>query len=57
MKSYLKPGSRIVVKVGSSSLRHGATGRLDLYKLEVLVRQLANLRNAGLDVVLVPAVP
>lgn len=53
MKSYLKPGSRIVVKVGSSSLRHGATGRLDLYKLEVLVRQLANLRNAGLDVVLV----
>ncbi len=42
-----------MVKVGSSSLRHGATGRLDLYKLEVLVRQLANLRNAGLDVVLV----
>ena len=39
--------------MGSSSLRHGATGRLDLYKLEVLVRQLANLRNAGLDVVLV----
>ena len=53
MKSYLKPGSRVVIKVGSSSLRHDETGRLDLYKLEVLVRQLANLRNAGLDVVLV----
>lgn len=53
MKSYLRPGNRIVVKVGSSSLRHRETGRLDLYKLEVLVRQLANLRSAGLDVVLV----
>lgn len=53
MKSYLRPGNRIVVKVGSSSLRHRETGRLDLYNLEVLVRQLANLRSAGLDVVLV----
>lgn len=53
MRSYLKPGSRVVIKVGSSSLRHEETGRLDLYKLEVLVRQLVNLKNAGLDVILV----
>lgn len=46
-------GKRIVIKVGSSSLCHPETGELDLYKLEILVRQLADLKNAGYDVVLV----
>lgn len=44
---------RIVIKVGSSSLTHPESGKLDLIKLEVLVRQLADLRNSGKDVVLV----
>lgn len=45
--------NRIVIKVGSSSLTHLSTGKLDLNKLEILVRELANLRNMDKDVVLV----
>lgn len=45
--------NRIVIKVGSSSLTHQATGKLDFDKLEVLVRELSNLHNAGKDVILV----
>ncbi len=44
---------RIVVKVGSSSLTHPETPRLDLIKMEILVRELSDLRNGGADVVLV----
>lgn len=52
-REKLKHKQRIVIKVGSSSLTHSETGRLDLYKLETLVRELSNLRNAGKDVILV----
>ena len=45
--------SLVVVKIGSSSLQHPQTGELDYIKLEVLVRELCNLRNQGKDVVLV----
>lgn len=51
-REKLKHKQRIVIKVGSSSLTHPETGRLDLYKLETLVRELSNLRNAGKDVIL-----
>lgn len=44
---------KIVIKVGSSSLTHAESGRLDLIKLEVLVRELADLRNSGHEVILV----
>lgn len=44
---------RVVIKIGSSSLMHQETGRLDLIKLEVLVREVADLRNRGIEVVLV----
>lgn len=44
---------RIVVKIGSSSLTHEETGKLDLGKMEQLVRQLSDLRNRGMDVCLV----
>lgn len=44
---------RVVVKIGSSSLQHAETGDLDYNKMEVLVRELCNLRNSGKDVVLV----
>ena len=44
---------RIVVKIGSSSLQHPETGKLDLNKMEVLVRELCNIRNSGKEVVLV----
>ena len=44
---------RIVVKVGSSSLTHQETGHISIAKLEKLIRQLADLKNSGKDVVLV----
>lgn len=53
IREKLKEKKRIVIKVGSSSLMHKETGRLDLTKLEVLVRELADIRNQGRDVVLV----
>jgi glutamate 5-kinase len=52
-REKLKNKKRIVIKVGSSSLMHRETGRLDLTKLEVLVRELSDLRNQGRDVILV----
>lgn len=44
---------RIVVKIGSSSLTHKETGKINLVKIERLVRVLTDLRNMGKDVVLV----
>ena len=52
-REKLKDKKRIVVKIGSSSLQHPETGELDYIKLEVLVRELCNLRNQGKEVVLV----
>ena len=52
-REVLSQKKRIVVKVGSSSLQHPETGDLDYKKLEVLVRELCDLRNAGKDVILV----
>jgi len=43
---------RVVVKVGTSTITH-ATGELNLHQLEQLVRDLADLRNRGLEVLLV----
>ena len=49
----LKNRRRIVVKVGSSSLLHSSTNRLDYHKIDVLVRELSDLKNRGKDVILV----
>ncbi len=43
---------RIVIKIGSSSLTH-QTGKINLLQMELLVRQMADLHNAGLEVILV----
>ncbi len=53
IRETLKDKKRIVVKIGSSSLTHPETGRLDLIKMEILVRELTDLRNQGKDVILV----
>ncbi|MDE7197479.1 MAG: glutamate 5-kinase [Lachnospiraceae bacterium] len=52
-KALMADKKRVVVKIGSSSLQHRETGDLDYTKLDVLVRELCNLRNMGMDVVLV----
>lgn len=53
VREKLKDKKRVVIKIGSSSLTHKETGSLDLIKLEILVREISDLRNQGIDVVLV----
>ena len=48
-----KDKKRVVVKIGSSSLQHAATGSLNFNKVEKLVRELCDMRNRGMDVCLV----
>ena len=52
-REHIHGKKRIVVKIGSSSLRHKETGDFDYIKMEALVRELCNLRNMGKDVILV----
>lgn len=52
-KEYFGRKKRVVVKIGSASLHHAATGRLNLGKVERLVRELCDIRNRGIDVCLV----
>lgn len=53
VRERLKEKKRVVIKIGSSSLTHKETGNLDLIKVEILVREISDLRNQGIDVVLV----
>ena len=48
-----KKKKRVVIKIGSSSLTHLKTGKIDFIKLEKLVRQLCDLKNQNIDVCLV----
>lgn len=50
--SYLKEKKRVVVKVGTSTLTH-RTGRLNIRRVEGLVKNLADLQNAGHEIILV----
>ncbi|MCR5545534.1 MAG: glutamate 5-kinase [Lachnospiraceae bacterium] len=52
-KQNLAKKKRVVVKIGSNSLVHKKTGKLDYIKLERLVREICDLRNRGMDVCLV----
>lgn len=48
----LREAKRIVVKVGSSTLAH-RTGKLNLYRIEQLVREIVDIANTGKEVVFV----
>lgn len=50
--NYFKNVRRIVVKVGTSTLTHD-TGRLNLRRMDHLTRVLADIRNRGIEIVLV----
>ena len=50
-RDFLKDKKRIVVKIGSSSLMHSETGKLDLLKIERLVRALVDIKNSGKEVI------
>ncbi|MFQ8647985.1 MAG: glutamate 5-kinase [Lachnospira sp.] len=52
-REEIRNRKRIVIKIGSSSLMHKDTGRLNLRKIEKLVRTLVDLKNSGKDVILV----
>lgn len=53
VRELIKDKKRIVIKIGSSSLMHENTGRLNLLKIEKLVRILVDIKNSGREVVLV----
>ncbi|MCL2775284.1 MAG: glutamate 5-kinase [Oscillospiraceae bacterium] len=48
----IKKAKRIVIKIGSSSLTH-STGKLNLKKIEILVKTISDLSNAGKEIILV----
>lgn len=51
-RERLREAKRIVVKVGTSTLAYD-TGKLDLYRIDHLIRELADLCNQGKEMVLV----
>ncbi len=53
VREMMKDKRRIVIKIGSSSLMHPETEKLDLFKIEKLVRILVDLKNSGKEVILV----
>ena len=53
IRQKVRDANRIVIKIGSSSITHAETGELHLSKIEKLIRQIADLRGAGKEVVLV----
>ena len=53
IREAVKDKKRIVIKIGSSSLMHNETGRLNLGKIEKLVRTIVDIKTSGKDVVLV----
>lgn len=49
---YLRDSHRIVVKVGTSTLTHN-TGHLNLRRIETLVKVLSDMKNHGIQIILV----
>jgi glutamate 5-kinase len=52
-RSELINKDRIVIKIGSSSITHSETGHISILKMEKFVRQIADLKNSGKEVVIV----
>lgn len=53
IRKKVRDAKRIVIKIGSSSITHGETGELHLSKIEKLIRQIADLKGQGKEVILV----
>ena len=51
-RAQLQSAQRIVIKVGTSTLAYGP-GRMNLRRIEHLVRELVDIANAGREVLLV----
>ena len=48
-----KNKKRVVIKIGSNSLLHKDTAKIDYLKIEKLIREIVDLRHRGIDVCLV----
>ena len=48
-----KDKKRVVIKIGSNSLLHKDTKKVDYLRIEKLIREIVDLKNRGLDVCLV----
>lgn len=51
-RERLRDAKRIVVKVGTSTLTH-ETGKLNLHRIDLLLREIADLKNQGKEMILV----
>ncbi len=52
-REKLKFARRIVIKVGTSTLTHNNNFNLNLYRIEHLIREIADLHNAGKEIIFV----
>lgn len=52
MRQKVTTQNELVIKIGSSSLTH-ESGLIDLWKMESLVRQIANIHNSGKKIIIV----
>lgn len=53
LRELLKHKKRVVIKVGTTTVTYPNTGYINLEKLEKFVRILINLRNKGMEVIVV----
>ncbi len=51
--NHITKYKRIVIKIGSHSLVHGETGKVDYVKMERLAMEISDLKNRGIEVCLV----
>lgn len=52
-RESLRSARRIVIKVGTSTLAYAESGKLNLYRIEHLIREIADLHNAGKEIIFV----
>ena len=52
-RENLKNAKRIVIKVGTSTLAYPNTRKLNLSRIEHLIREIADLHNAGKEIIFV----
>ena len=52
-REKLKTAKRIVIKVGTSTLAYSRNGKLNLYRIEHLIREISDLHNSGKEIIFV----
>ncbi len=52
-RKKLKDAKRIVIKVGTSTLAYPQTKKLNLYRIDHLIREISDLHNSGKEIIFV----